>query len=199
MRLIDLIECPLRAAATLSIRNGARSAPPLWLPHHRIDSVPGVTTYEHRTSSPRGHRSRGGWLRRPRSPGSGTAITASLTVCQSQPRSEATSVTVRPCSPTWRVTHLPARSVNDKRGGAIRGFCSVHDPTGHAGAVHPHRYLRHPSRARRPNTGRSTNSTRGRSLTTAAVPHRTRPTSFDIHPQRLINHSVDAEHGDLAD
>jgi hypothetical protein len=36
------------------------------------------------------------------------AVTVSLTVCQSQPNSVATSFTVRPLRPTWMVAHRPA-------------------------------------------------------------------------------------------
>ena len=50
------------------------------------------------------------------------------------------------------------------------GSSPVHDPTGHAPWRHRQRCLRHTSRARRPNTGRSTSSTSGRSFTSATVP-----------------------------
>ena len=46
-------------------------------------------------------------------------MTASLTVCQSQPSSTPISSTVRPQRPTCSVTHRPARSVNASRGAAI--------------------------------------------------------------------------------
>jgi hypothetical protein len=49
------------------------------------------------------------------------AITATCTVCQSQPSSRATSATVRPLRPTYNVAHRPARSVIAKRAEAILG------------------------------------------------------------------------------
>src|SRR5665811_1174639 len=85
------------------------------------------------------------------------------------------TVTVRPCLPTWNVTHLPARSVNARRAAVIRGSCPVHVPVGHVASEQAHRYFRHTRRAGRPKAQRSTNSTRGRSLTTAGVPHRPQP------------------------
>ena len=52
--------------------------------------------------------------------------TASLTVCQSQASSAATSETVRP-PPTWRVAHLAARVVSRQALAAIRWSSSTQD------------------------------------------------------------------------
>ena len=98
------------------------------------------------------------------------AMTASLTVCQSQPSSTAISFTVRPKSPTCLTTQRPARSVRVMRGGAMRVSMIVHDPAGHAGSGQCQRCLRHTSRDGRPKQGRSTSSTQGRSLTHARTP-----------------------------
>ena len=79
---------------------------------------------------------------------------------------------MRPCSPTWRVTHRPARSVIAARGGAIRASSPVHEPTGHDALTHSQRCFRHTSRTGRPNAARSTSSTSGRSLISGTHPHR---------------------------
>jgi general stress protein YciG len=104
------------------------------------------------------------------------AMTASLIVCQSHPSSTAISLTERAQRPTWAVTHRPARSVIARRGGAIPGASSVHDPTRHHECGHRHRRLRHTNRAGRPKHARSTSSTTGRSFDHARdrSRHRTR-------------------------
>gem|GEM_PF-5991350 len=52
----------------------------------------------------------------------------SLTVCQSQPSSFATSLTLRAERPTWAVTQRPARVVIEVRDGAISSSTSVQVP-----------------------------------------------------------------------
>ena len=71
------------------------------------------------------------------------------TVCQSQPSSSATPATVRPW-PTCCVAHLAAREVNSARTGAIRGSCSVNDPTPHPASGHRHRRFHHTRSTARP-------------------------------------------------
>lgn len=61
-------------------------------------------------------------------------ITASLTVCQSQASSAATSETVRP-PPTWTVAHLAALVVNKQCLAAMRWSSLIQDRLGHAGFV----------------------------------------------------------------
>lgn len=100
-----------------------------------------------------------------------------MTVCQSQPSWRATSATVRPSRPTCTVTHRPARSVIAARAGAIRASVSVQVPVSHAGSGQRQRRLRHTSTAGRPNAGRSTSVTTGRSLTHALVPQPVQPTT----------------------
>jgi hypothetical protein len=58
--------------------------------------------------------------------------TASLTVCQSQASSPATSETVRP-PPTWRVAHLAARVVRRHCLAAMRWSSSTQDFLGQLG------------------------------------------------------------------
>ena len=58
--------------------------------------------------------------------------TASLTVCQSQASSAATSETVRP-PPTWTVAHLAALVVNKQFLAAMRWSESTQLRLGHAG------------------------------------------------------------------
>jgi hypothetical protein len=106
--------------------------------------------------------------------------TASMTVCQSQPSWRATSATVRPSRPTWAVAHRPARSVIPARAGAIRPSVSVHVPPGHTGSGQRQRRLRHTRVAGRPNAGRSTSSTGGRSLTHALVPQPAQPVTSTV-------------------
>ena len=122
----------------------------------------------------------------------------SLTVCQSQPNSSASSATVRPSRPTCSVTHRPARSVNASRGAAIARSWPVHDPTGQPAAGQHQRCLRHTSRARRPNAGRSISS-----IDVAILDHRLAATArtrrpltdgLDVHPQRAADVIDDAEH-----
>ena len=91
-------------------------------------------------------------------------------VCQSQPSSTATSFTVRPQRPTCSVAHRPARSVMTRRAAATVGASSVHEPVSQSSFGHDHRCLRHTSRQGRPNAGRSTSSTTGRSLIATAPP-----------------------------
>jgi hypothetical protein len=100
-----------------------------------------------------------------------------MTVCQSQPNWRATSATVRPSRPTWTVTQRPARSVIPARPGAILGSTSVQVPTSQSGSGQRHRRLRHTTTAGRPNAGRSTRATTGRSFTHALVPHPAQPTT----------------------
>ena len=85
--------------------------------------------------------------------------TSLFTVCQSQPSSAATSSTERPRRPTWTVTHLAARDVNNARWGPIVGSCSTNDLIAHSGFGHVQRRFRHRSRTGRPNAGKSTNTT----------------------------------------
>ena len=59
--------------------------------------------------------------------------TSLFTVCQSQPSSAATSSTERPRPPTWTVTHLAARDVNNARWGPIVGSCSMNDLSAQSG------------------------------------------------------------------
>ena len=59
-------------------------------------------------------------------------MTASLTVCQSQASSSATSETVRP-PPTWTVAHLAALVVSRQFLAAMRWSSSTQDFFGHAG------------------------------------------------------------------
>ena len=61
-------------------------------------------------------------------------VTASLTVCQSQASSAATSETVRP-PPTWTVAHLAALVVNKQFLAAMRWSSSTQDFVAHAGSV----------------------------------------------------------------
>jgi hypothetical protein len=63
-------------------------------------------------------------------------MTASLTVCQSQPSSRATPLTLRAQRPTCSVIHRPAPSVIWRRRDAMRGSSSVHEPMGHVGSEH---------------------------------------------------------------
>ena len=80
------------------------------------------------------------------------AITASLTVCHAHPSSPVTSFTVRPCSPTWRVTHRPARSViTTPRRRDPRIFTGPRPASHTPRSRHSHRCFRHTSRAGRPN------------------------------------------------
>ena len=72
--------------------------------------------------------------------------TSSLTVCQSQPSSSATSWTGRPDRPTWTVTHRAARDVSNARWGPIVGSCSMNDLIAHSGFGHVQRRFRHRSR-----------------------------------------------------
>ena len=60
--------------------------------------------------------------------------TASLTVCQSQESSAATSETVRP-PPTWTVAHLAARVVNKQFLAAMRWSESTQLLFGHVGST----------------------------------------------------------------
>jgi hypothetical protein len=99
------------------------------------------------------------------------ATTASLTVCQSQPSSSATSETARPARPTCSVTQRPARAVITNLVEPILGSRSVHDPVAQLGSGHCQRRLTHRSRVGRPNAGRSTSTTGSRSLTVARDPH----------------------------
>ena len=87
------------------------------------------------------------------------ATTASMTVCQSQSSSSATSETVRPSRPTCTVAHLPARSVIAAAGAAIRGSVSVNVTTEQPAFGQRHRRFDHTSRVRRPKHGRSASST----------------------------------------
>jgi hypothetical protein len=103
-----------------------------------------------------------------------------MTVCQSHPNWRATSATVRPSRPTWTVTHRPARSVIAALAGAIRPSVSVQVPTSHPGSGQRHRRLRHTRIAGRPNAGRSTSATGGRSLTHALVPQPEQPSTSTV-------------------
>jgi hypothetical protein len=85
-------------------------------------------------------------------------------VCQSQPSSDATSLTVRPCRPTCSVAHRPARSVITNRDAAIPGTSSIHVPVVRVSFGHDQRRLRHTNRVGRRKHGRSTSSTLGRSM-----------------------------------
>jgi hypothetical protein len=69
------------------------------------------------------------------------------------------------------VTHLPARSVIPNRGAAIRASWLVQDLCGQSGSGQHQRCLCHTSRAGRPKTAKSTNSTAGRSLLHTLPPH----------------------------
>jgi hypothetical protein len=110
-------------------------------------------------------------------------VTASITVCQSQPSSTATSAMLRPCRPTC-VAHRPAPDANKLRDDPIIGSASAHDRP-HDG--HRHRLLNHTNLVGRPNTGRS------RASPPATVTMRRRPTrptprsrrrELDRDPQR---------------
>ena len=125
----------------------------IWVDQHCTpESALAGRTRSHRARAQ--SRRRSGWGRR--SAGCRRATTASITVCQSHPRSSATSCTERPCPPTCRVTQRAARVVSAHRADAICGSCSVHVRR-HTG--HCQRCLHHTNRAGRPNTGRSTNTT----------------------------------------
>jgi len=133
------------------------------------------------------------------------AITASFTVCQSQPSSRATSATVRACRPTCSVAHRLARSVIASLGAAMRRSWLVHDPTGQASSGQHQRCLCHISRAGRPKQPRSTNSTTGRSFThpSRAALGADGPLHalFDMHTDRFTALVIDREdnhisHGD---
>ncbi len=125
------------------------------------------------------------------------AMTASFTVCQSQPSSTATSFTLRAQRPIWAVTHLPARSVIPSRAGAIAGWSSVQLPTRHHDWGHRHRRLRHTSRVGRPKQARSTSSTGSavldpRPRCTALTEHR--PVDrLDMDPERANEAGMDRD------
>ena len=121
-------------------------APPAFPPEQRFLSMPTAPTSPIRSVSA------------PRS-ASPQRTTSLFTVCQSQPSSAATSSTGRPRPPTWTVTHLAARDVNNARWGPIVGSCSMNDLIAQSGFGHVHRRFRHRSRTGRPNAGRSTNTT----------------------------------------
>ena len=88
-------------------------------------------------------------------------LTAELTVCHTQPRSAATSLSGRP-RPAWRVAHRAALAVNSALAGAISAACSVALPASQPPRGQRQRRLCHTSRTGRPNAGRSTSAT-GRS------------------------------------
>ena len=88
-------------------------------------------------------------------------LTAELTVCHTQPRSAATSLSGRP-RPAWRVAHRAARAVNSALAGAISAAFSVALPAPQPPRGQRQRRLCHTSRTGRPNAGRSTSAT-GRS------------------------------------
>ena len=73
-------------------------------------------------------------------------------VCHEQPSSSSASATVLP-RPTCHVAHLPARVVNRARTGAIRGSCSVNDPTPHPASGRRPRRFRHSRITDRPKLG----------------------------------------------
>ena len=98
-------------------------------------------------------------------------MTAWFTVRQPHPSSMATSLTLRANRPTWNVTHNAARVVRSWRGEAMRWSSSVHEPISQSGSGQHHRRLCHTRQMGRPETGRSTSSTRGRSLIRATTPH----------------------------
>ena len=111
-------------------------------------------------------------------------------VCQSQPNS--TRDLVHGATPPADLFgHPPARPIGQRQAEAPRslGSAPVHEPVGQRRWRHTQRCLRHTNRARRPNTGRSTNSTSGRSFTSATVPHpltcRAWLAGLDVDLQRL--------------
>ena len=150
-------------------------APPAFPPEQRFLSMPTAPTSPIRSVSA------------PRS-ASPQRTTSLFTVCQSQPSSAATSSTERPRPPTWTVTHLAARDVNNARWGPIVGSCSMNDLIAQSGFGHVHRRFRHRSRTGRPNAGKSTNTTRPIALRPhrPATCHTHRPglAGPDHHPKR---------------
>ena len=83
-------------------------APPAFPPEQRFLSMPTAPTSPIRSvSAPRR--------------ASPQRTTSLFTVCHPQPSSAATSSTERPRPPTWTVTHLAARDVNNARWGPIVG------------------------------------------------------------------------------
>ena len=107
-------------------------------------------------------------------------MTASLTVCQAQPCSEATSHTERANRPTWAVIERPTRSVIDFLGAAIAGETSVNDRPGQSGSTQTNLRLCHTVTTGRPKYTMSTRSTSRRSLGTASTPHTGQPTGAGI-------------------
>ena len=105
------------------------------------------------------------------------ASTASLTVCQSQPRTAATSLTVRPFLPTSTVAHRPALSVNLSLDPAIRSSTSVHEPTGHVVSGQRHRRLCQWRLTGEPKVGRSTKATTRHPLSVATEPQERHPST----------------------
>ena len=97
--------------------------------------------------------------------------TSRLTVCQSQPSSDATSSTERPGFPTWIVTHRAAREVSNARSGPIVGSCSMNERTSQSGLGHLQRRFRHRNRTGRPNAAKSTNATVRSPLDHTRPPH----------------------------
>ncbi len=87
-------------------------------------------------------------------------MTVSFTVCQSQPSSVATSLTLRAWRPTWIVAHRAARVVRSWRGEAIRSSSSVHDPCRSRRRRTPSAACARPDGWDGRRRGRSTSSTR---------------------------------------
>jgi hypothetical protein len=124
-------------------------------------------------------------------------VTASLTVCQSQPSSRAYSATVRPSRPTCSHTHRPAQSVIAPRAGAIR---VLGGPRAHlAIQLRTAPPVLVPHQPRRPPEALQVDQLnswpvlhpRHRATRRALRPFRTR---LDVHNDGLVALVVDAEH-----
>ena len=133
-------------------RSWPRRTSTIWVDHDNVRNRPrranNVSSRPSAVTSP----IRSGWS----TSCSPITTTASITVCQPQPSSRATSDTARPLRPTCNVDQRAARVVSAQRAVAISGSSSHQQ---RPQAVQRQRCLRHTSRVGLPNTGKSTNST----------------------------------------
>jgi hypothetical protein len=97
-------------------------------------------------------------------------MTARLTVCQSHPKSAATSATERPCRPTCSHAQRAARSVMPRLPITIRSSVCIHDPTAQTSLGQRQRTWRHTVTTGRPKLGRSTSRRRIVCLIRAGMP-----------------------------
>ena len=114
----------------------------------------------------------------PSSRASPQVSTASLTTCQLDPKSLATSATLLAWAPTWKVTQRPALEVRELRGGAMRSSHSVQVVTSQSASTQARRRFTQMVRMALSAKGRLTSATGSRSFTRALVPQPGQPKTW---------------------